>query len=108
MELYQKVVLGIAIVLLIASYIMIFFTLVDSNKKWPPSVAKCPDFWTYVSNGDYCDSNSDGLNNLDSSNISRYPLTGKLSKRTKCQKYNWSKTNGISWDGLSYGVKNSC
>ena len=54
MELYQRVVLGIAIVLLIAAYIMIYFTLVDNNKNWPPSVAKCPDYWEYNTANNMC------------------------------------------------------
>mgnify|MGYP001355263686 CR=1 FL=1 len=44
---HLKIVLGIAIVLLIGAYIMIYFTLVDNVKKWPPTVAKCPDYWVY-------------------------------------------------------------
>lgn len=107
MELYQKIVLGIAIVLLIGAYIMIYFTLVDNVKKWPPTVAKCPDYWVYNQTNDNCESND--INNGTSTKFSIYPDEDKkLSSITKCEKYSWAKTNGISWDGLSYGVSMDC
>jgi hypothetical protein len=100
MELYQRIVLGIAIVLLIAAYIMIYFTLVDNNKKWPPSVAKCPDYWVYNATDDMC---------VDSSNSKNsYPYGETLTQKSTCDKYKWAKENDISWEGLSYGVSMDC
>lgn len=100
MELFQRIVLGIAIVLLIAAYIMIYFTLVDNNKKWPPSVAKCPDYWEYDSTTDKC---------VDISG-NNYPLLDSetLSQKSNCDNYKWAKKNEISWEGLSYGVNMDC
>ena len=95
MELYQRIVLGIAIVLLIAAYIMIYFTLVKNNKKWPPSVAKCPDYWVYDATTDKCKSTTNE-EYLD------------VTQKTTCDKYKWAKENEISWEGLSYGVSMDC
>ena len=109
MELYQRIVLGIAIVLLIAAYIMIYFTLVDNVKKWPPTVAKCPDYWVYDVLQDKCKSNGN-VNNKNGT-ITYYPSidsSQKLSDFSKCIKYKWAKENNISWDGLSYGVSMDC
>ena len=103
MELYQRVVLGIAIVLLIAAYIMIYFTLVDNNKKWPPSVAKCPDYWEYNAASDMCESNN-GFNE-GSSKVTEYP---DVSQKSTCDKYKWAKNKEVSWEGLSYGVSIDC
>jgi hypothetical protein len=25
-----------------------------------------------------------------------------------CNKYNWANTCGVTWDGITYGVKNPC
>lgn len=103
MDLYQRVVLGIAIVLLIAAYIMIYFTLVDNNKSWPPTVPKCPDGWTYQPDTDNCSNGGDvHPDSLDSHGKSL------LSEMTKCENYNWATTNSVSWDGLSYGVHIDC
>lgn len=107
MELYQRIVLGIAIVLLIAAYIMIYFTLVDNNKNWPPSVAKCPDYWVYNAASDMCKSN----NNFNvGSSFSKYPdIEGEtLTQKSTCDKYKWAKENEVSWEGLSYGVSMDC
>ena len=107
MELYQRVVLGIAIVLLIAAYIMIYFTLVDNNKNWPPSVAKCPDYWVYNATTDKCDSK----NNFNVGiSYSIYPdVDGEtLTQKSTCDKYKWAKEKEVSWEGLSYGVSMDC
>lgn len=108
MELYQRVVLGIAIVLLIAAYIMIYFTLVDNNKNWPPSVAKCPDYWEYNAASDMCKSNN-GFNE-GSSGVTEYPdVDGEtLTQKSTCDKYKWAKEKEVSWEGLSYGVSMDC
>ena len=102
MELYQRIVLGIAIVLLIAAYIMIYFTLVDNNKNWPPSVAKCPDYWVYNAASDMCESNN-GFN--VGSSDSKY---SDVSQKSTCDKYKWAKDKEVSWEGLSYGVSMDC
>lgn len=105
MEIYQKIVLGIAIVLLIAAYIMIFFTLVESDLKWPPTISKCPDFWVYNGKEDKCQKQGSSL------------VLDNVSKLSKCDKYNWSTTTQssssgplmyIPWDGLNYGVNIDC
>jgi hypothetical protein len=107
MELYQRVVLGLAIVLLIAAYIMIYFTLVDNNKNWPPSVAKCPDYWVYNATSDMCESINDF--NVGTSD-SKYPdVDGEtLTQKSTCDKYKWAKEKEVSWEGLSYGVSMDC
>ena len=113
MELYQRIVLGIAIVLLIAAYIMIYFTLVDNNKNWPPSVAKCPDYWEYNAANDMCESNN-GFNEgklkpKDSEDFVIYPDNGEtLTQKSTCDKYKWAKDKEVSWEGLSYGVSMDC
>jgi hypothetical protein len=106
MELYQRFVLGIAIVLLIGAYVMIFFTLVNNNKLWPPSIAKCPDFWIFNLLNNKCDSNG---YNLGNEKFSFFPENEiNLSDLTKCQKYKWAVENEISWDGLTYGTSLNC
>ena len=105
MELYQRIVLGIAIVLLIAAYIMIYFTLVDNNKNWPPSVAKCPDYWEYNATDDMCESNN-GFNEGSSGNTVKQYLD--VSQKSTCDKYKWAKQYAVSWEGLSYGVSMDC
>jgi hypothetical protein len=106
MELYQRFVLGIAIVLLIGAYVMIFFTLVNNKTNWPPSMSKCPDFWIFDLINNKCDSN--GFNR-GKNNVSIFPENDiNLSDKTKCEKYKWAVENEISWDGLTYGTSLNC
>lgn len=105
MELYQRVVLGIAIVLLIAAYIMIYFTLVDNNKNWPPSVAKCPDYWEYNVASDMCESKNKFNIGSSGNTVKKYP---DVSQKSTCDKYKWAKQYAVSWEGLSYGVSMDC
>jgi len=105
MELYQRIVLGIAIVLLIAAYIMIYFTLVDNNKNWPPSVAKCPDYWEYNAANDMCKSNNNFNIGSSANTVTEYL---DVSQKSTCDKYKWAKQYAVSWEGLSYGVSMDC
>ena len=45
---FQRIVLTIAIVMLIAAMIFIGYSLYQksSDVSWPPEVPTCPDFWT--------------------------------------------------------------
>jgi len=81
---------------------MIYFTLVDNNKNWPPSVAKCPDYWVYNAASDMCESNN-GFN--VGSSDSKY---SDVSQKSTCDKYKWAKDKEVSWEGLSYGVSMDC
>jgi len=44
---FQRIIIIIAIIMLIASMIFIGYALYDqsSNISWPPEIPKCPDFW---------------------------------------------------------------
>lgn len=50
---FQRIVLTIAIVMLIAAMIFIGYALYQksSDVSWPPEVPTCPDFWTIDSAG---------------------------------------------------------
>jgi hypothetical protein len=56
---FQRIVLTIAIVMLIAAMIFIGYSLYQksSDVSWPPQVPKCPDFWTMDASGN-CVANS--------------------------------------------------
>jgi len=53
---FQRIVLTIAIVMLIAAMIFIGYSLYQksSDVSWPPEIPKCPDFWTYDSTKGKC------------------------------------------------------
>jgi len=57
---FQRIVLIIAIVMLIAAMIFIGYALYkqSSNITWPPETPKCPDYWTYNADKTQCTPNS--------------------------------------------------
>lgn len=50
---FQRIIIIIAIIMLIASMIFIGYALYDqsSNISWPPEIPKCPDFWNVDASG---------------------------------------------------------
>ena len=50
---FQRIVIGIAIVMLIAALIFIGYALYaqKNDVTWPPEIPKCPDYWTVNSSG---------------------------------------------------------
>jgi hypothetical protein len=50
---FQRIIIIIAIIALIASMIFIGYALYDQSSaiSWPPEIPKCPDFWTVNTSG---------------------------------------------------------
>jgi len=53
---FQRIVLIIAILMLIAAMIFIGYALYrqSSDIPWPPETPKCPDYWTVNADGKTC------------------------------------------------------
>ncbi len=112
---FQKVILTIATISLIIILIIIGMSLssASAENSWPPIVGECPDYWIDMSgNGEACyNSKSLGKCNIPSEgnpntmNFNQSPFTGSGGE---CNKYNWANNCGVTWDGISYGVKNPC
>jgi hypothetical protein len=114
---FQKIVLIIATIFLIFFLLLIGLSLSNSNSDidWPPVVGNCPDFWVDLSgNGSKCFNShrlgscpayiptSDNKNTMD---FNQNPFTGSNGS---CAKYKWANNCKLSWDGITYGVKNPC
>ena len=114
MEGFQRTVLTIAIILLILSLIFIGNSLrrAKASSSWPPILTKCPDYWTDESekgDGSAC-SNLKGLamtSGCASTNVdfSRAPYIGNGGT---CAKKKWANGCGVTWDGITSGVKDPC
>jgi hypothetical protein len=112
MQAFQKMVLGIAVVALIVLLALIGMSLSSTNKtNWPPVVGDCPDYWVDMSgNGSACYNahqlGTCGLAKTDANEDVKVTLD--LSGYTDCDKYNWAKNCGLTWDGITSGVSNPC
>jgi len=112
---FQKIIALIAFILLIITLVSIGIILSKAKTdNWPPTTADCPDYWLIDGSGN----NSVCINIKDlgkcppqsgkkhlTMNFNESVFTGSSGK---CNKYNWAKTCGISWDGITYGVSNPC
>ena len=57
---------------------------------WPPEINKCPDYWTYKSDGK-C--HKDGNDPID-------PLVGNVDEVQLLEKCEQMKAAGIPWEGI--------
>lgn len=102
MDTFQKSVLIIALVVLIALLISVGILLNkhSKNTSWPPIQNTCPDYWTEGDNG-LCTTDLNALNTGDGTVTS----TANAGDTT-CLKRKWAIDNGIMWSGVSN--YNSC
>lgn len=56
---FQRIVIIIAIIMLIAAMIVIGYALYKQSRdiSWPPEIPQCPDYWTVDSTGKCKNSN---------------------------------------------------
>lgn len=103
MDTFQKSVLIIALVVLIALLISVGILLNkhSKNTSWPPIQNTCPDYWTEGANG-VC--TAGGLNTgIDSGSVVNSTAD---AGDTRCEKRRWAIDKGIMWSGVSN--YNSC
>jgi len=112
---FQKMVLSVAVGILIIMLVIIGMALSKASYEdtWPPIVGDCPDYWVDMSgNGEAClNSHSLGRCNIPTEgspgtmNFNQSPFTGDNGT---CSKYNWATGCGVTWDGITSGIKNPC
>ena len=106
---FQKKTLTIAgILLLICIVIMIIIFLFPNTKQvWPPMVANCPDYYNDT-NGDGSSCTSMFVSVGSSCQTLNFSDPKYIGSNGSCEKYNKANACRISWDGITYGVKNPC
>jgi hypothetical protein len=126
MEMFYKIVLFIAVVLLvlILTFMGLLMRSQEKNTVYPPNLNVCPDYWSSNDEGNctmpteksFNDQsnflNSGGNNYLGASSIAPYSEDTK-SFDTKnvlwesggqsrvCAQKSWANQNNITWDGIS-------
>ena len=114
MEGFQKTVLIVAIIVLMIILVFIGMTMskAKSNQQWPPMTAQCPDYFSVDVSG-----NCENKLNLGTCNNTQYDGTAGyknfnespyIGSNELCAKSTWAKDCGLSWDGITYGVKDPC
>lgn len=98
METFYKLAVLFTLIFLIICLIGIGILMQYQNagKKFPRHPTVCPDLWTTTDNGLTC---APPINNKN-----KGTSTGNITMSTIssiCEKKNWTKTNGVRWDGVS-------
>ena len=109
---FQKMTLIIACLLLLICITIIIFTFLFPNTKqvWPPLVSNCPDYFEdEKGDGSSC-LNKLKLGNQDNQCNGPYNFTNSryIGSNGNCEKYKWANNCNLTWDGITYGVKNPC
>mgnify|MGYP001164090654 CR=1 FL=1 len=110
---FQRVVIIVALVTLIICLTIIGLLLYYRrfDDKFPPVIAKCPDYWadesTSVEKGTIC-KNVQGLGNSGGTScpgkggtITFSNITHWHGKDGKCNKKKWATGCDVSWDGIT-------
>ena len=104
MNTFQKIVMGVALVLLIIVLVFISISIANSKytKKFPPVVAECPDYWLREKN--LCVNkkklgNANCHSDMDFTNSAQWEGGDGL-----CNKQKWAKGCNLVWDGVTNNV----
>lgn len=103
----QKIMLTVACILLIIALIGIGIALYNRkyDDKYPPVVAKCPDYWLDQStnselNGSKC-ANVKNLGKDECKKIMDFTDSMWLGTSGMCNKKRWAKHCNVIWDGIT-------
>lgn len=113
---FQKILILLMFIFLIIVLVMTWLSYSNksSNTSWPPVVGDCPDYWLdQGGNGSACVNVQDlGTCNgaLEPSKHLKMDFTVAPfnGSDATCQKYNWSRSCGLTWDGITNLSKNPC
>jgi len=112
---FQRIVLFLALIALVIICVIAAYAMKQhkSEAAWPPVVGDCPDYWVDLSgNGAACfNSHRLGKCNLpteDGKNTMDFTAAAFTGSDGDCAKYKWADACKVTWDGITYGVKNPC
>jgi hypothetical protein len=102
---FQRIVLMIAGMLLLGFLAVVAYSMIKANTigEWPPVIANCPDSWVMDVYGKTC-KNMNGVRMNAGTACTNTNFTDDqkyLGQSGLCEKYKWSQTCGVNWDGIS-------
>jgi hypothetical protein len=101
---FQRIVLMIAGFLLLGFLAVVAYSMIKANTigEWPPVIANCPDNWVMDVDGRTCKNmNGMRMNAGAACTDTNFADQKYLGQSGLCEKYKWSQTCGINWDGIS-------
>lgn len=103
---FQKITIGVAIILLIICLIFIGYSLYKAkyDVAYPPVAADCPDYW--LDNEGVC-TNVKGLGREGCKTKIDFNNSFYSGDDGLCRKYQWAKGCNLTWDGVTNN-KDAC
>lgn len=105
---FQITVIICAIILFVFVGMIIAYNATKPNKKWPPSIGVCPDYWNILTSDDKktitCIPDSKLFTNTNGNTAIEPIDTTTYNIRTpkgRAAIHDWTNTNHINWDGIS-------
>ena len=116
MATFQSIVITVATFILVVMLIVIGVSLnnAKSTQTWPPVLSECPDYWVDIyGKGKGCQNVQDlgkctAQNQVDGHQVMDFSQAQYIGAGGSCAKYTWAKNCGITWDGITSGVRNPC
>ena len=104
MSTFQSIVMSISVIILIMCLLFIGVSLYKNkyNKKFPPILANCPDYWIDESdknNGSKC-VNKRNLGNGQCEKTMDFSKSMWNGLAGLCAKSKWAKSCDLTWDGI--------
>ena len=95
---FKKIVILFSLIILLTSLIFIGYTLQNNkyNKKFPPVVAECPDYWKATNDKCYNSKNLGICRGSTDFNTSKYQ-----GENGDCEKFKWAQGCNVSWSGIT-------
>ena len=105
---FQKIILFIALILLIISFLIFGAMIYTNSVAYPPVQAQCPDYWVDMSGGI-----GTGGYFLNTQNLGKGSCPNKMNFNTGlwtgddglCNKKKWAKACDLTWDGVTNNPK---
>ena len=96
---FQKIVIIIAIIMLIAALTFIGYALYTGkhNEKFPPIQSACPDYW--AAKDSECVNSQPDLGHCTSP--MNFDVPHYRGDHGDCNKSKWAKDCGVTWDGIT-------
>lgn len=80
----------------------------NTDMVWPPIVGQCPDYWKDASGKCQNTHHLGKCHATDTDNTMDFNQPPFNGANELCEKYKWASACGITWDGITSGVKNPC
>ncbi len=104
---FQKKALGIALLILTFSIlVMVYADYKTSKVTFPPTVNKCPDYFDY--SGTVCRDTNNMYSKPTALTLDVGTATYSTNANADCNKKNWAKSAGVTWDGITNNNSLNC